>query len=140
MQKLRFLCCLATLLLFIAGCQNAGSPVTIVVPRNFRGEIRIIESADSPEMPFQQGEYRCVIPASGRLAVKSLLPFERFHTETVVLDDGTVPSIYSHPVHSTNETEIAVFDGGLETTYTDPPTTARKYFIGLKKDASNWRF
>jgi hypothetical protein len=75
--------------LLAAGCSSKGSPIVIVVPKGYTGMIRIVNDPTAPEIPLTDGCYCVVIPPNGVLPVRSLKPFQRWHSETVKYDDGS---------------------------------------------------
>ena len=110
-----------------------GKPIRVIVPRDYRGEFLIIQAPEGRDLPLRKGEYVCVIPEDGKLLVKSLAAFERWHTESIVFDDGTVPKKYDHPAHAKGD-EFAVF-GGVVVSSIDPRPTMH-FFVGTAKEAS----
>ena len=129
---------LVTLLVVITliGCQRRAPPVRIVVPRAFRGEFQIVETPKGINVSLRNGEYVYVIPASGKLSVKSLDPFKRFHQETIGFDDGSPLSSYSHYTHADSD-GLAVFGGAIVTGTTYPEPTKR-FFVGRRPQAMEW--
>ena len=125
-------------ILALVGCGNSGPPVKIVVPHDLRGEFLIIETPEGHDIPRQGGQYVRAIPKSGRLLVKSLAPFKRFHTESIVFDDGTVPEKFDHPAHAKND-EFTVYYGSSGSS-SDDPRPRIYFFIGTAKEASRAEF
>jgi hypothetical protein len=130
------LCLLAAIGPFaVAGYFNRqGAPIRIIVPRDYRGEFLIIEAQEGRDPPLRDGECVYVIPKDGRLLVKSLAAFGRWHTESIVFDDGTVPKKYDHPAHA-HDDEVAVYGGQITVGFGDPRPTMH-FFVGTAKDAS----
>ena len=82
-----------TLLFFpfaLVGCySDQGPPVEIVVPRGYQGEFLIAQTPNGKDVQLNDGKYLHVIPNDGKLFVKSISPFDQFHVQLVVFDDGT---------------------------------------------------
>lgn len=82
---------LAIFTLALCGCGSTGTPVHIVVPNGFKGEVRLIlDGVHGAEVKPSQGRYEYRIPASGTLRVTSFGPFEGWHVQTAAYEDGTV--------------------------------------------------
>ena len=111
-----------------------GKPIRVIVPRNYRGEFLIIEAPEGRDLPLRKGEYVCVIPENGKLLVKSLAAFNRWHTESFVFDDGTVLKKCDSPAHAKGD-EFAVFGGQVGVSSIDPRPTMH-FFVGTAKEAS----
>lgn len=116
----------------MTGCDDRGSPIKIIVPRDHRGEFQIIESPAGPITPLRDGEYGYEIPKSGKLIVKDFRPFQQLHIETFVFDDGISVKKFDHPAHA-NSDEFGIFGG----TYGGRPLTMR-FYVGKASDAMDW--
>jgi hypothetical protein len=136
MTAMRWVVLLLTVLGLAAGCDSNGPPIRIIVPRDFRGEFRIVETPEGRDVLLRNGEYVYTIPRSGQLLVKSFAPFAQWHTESITFDDGTPVNHYDHPAHARTD-ELAVFGGGI-TVGTDYPHPTQRYFVGRTSEATQW--
>lgn len=116
------------LLAFAFGCNDgSGPPIHFIAPNGFRGNIDIIHDAkNGTNLVNREGTLLCVIPATGQLRVKSLKPFQSWHSETASYADGT-------PLRSANGiSSISFFALGA---YASGSTQGVTYFIGTKAEA-----
>ena len=124
----------------LAGYLNReGKPIRVIVPRDYRGEFLIIEAPEGRDLPIHKGEYVSVIPENGKLLVKSLADLHRWHTQSIVFDDGIVPKKHDRPAHATGD-EFTVFGGHISVSSIDTGPTMH-FFVGTAKEASKafWR-
>lgn len=68
-----------------------GEPIHFVIPKGFKGEIRIVENKLTGIVPVLEKGRRVIhVPPNGFLEVSSLDLFERLHEEIAVFEDGVV--------------------------------------------------
>lgn len=131
---------ISSLLLLFAlacsGCSSEGSPVHLVVPNGFTGELRLIlDPTRGTEIPRTNGRYTYNFPSDGTLYVKSFAPFVNWHKQTSAYADGTpipdaietVPGPNGMP--ATVGKDVVVLNGGSFGTRNDGPETGR-YYVG----------
>jgi hypothetical protein len=122
------------MVLVLGGCSyGSGPPIRIIVPRDYQGEFLIVESNEGADIPMHKGEYVCLIPKDGKLLVRSLSPFHRWHAQSIVFDDGTIPKTYDHPAQA-YPGDFAVFGGGIRSTGHSSPEM--QFFVGTAKEAA----
>ena len=127
---------LTVMVLALAGCSDGrGPPVRIIVPSDYRGEFLIVESPEGGDIPLREGKDVCLIPRDGKLIVRSLAPFQRWHGESIVFDDGTRPKHYDHPAHAKPD-EFAAFGGGIEIGGGATSRPAMHFFVGTTQQAT----
>ncbi|MCE9604893.1 MAG: hypothetical protein K8U03_08330 [Planctomycetia bacterium] len=74
----------------LRGCFLDETPVHLVIPNGFTGDIKIIlDPARGQRIHVKDGRFTYAIQADGTLRVKSLQPFHEWHKQTASYEDGT---------------------------------------------------
>src|SRR5262245_49964972 len=72
------------------GGAGSGPPVEIVLPDGYTGPVYLIEDEkDGTDIPLVNGRYLVEMPATCRMRVRSLGPFQRWHKQTLRYASGT---------------------------------------------------
>ena len=131
--------------LALCGCGSNGTPVHIVVPNGFKGEVRLVlDGVHGTEVKPSQGRYEYRIPASGILRVTSFGPFKGWHVQTAAYEDGTVlePEVETvegpHGEKPRLGKDVVVFCGGSvgQKNHEAPVMT---YFVGSVVEYEKWQ-
>jgi hypothetical protein len=73
----------------IAWADRSGPPIHFVIPTGFRGGFQlVVDRVNGVDVALRNGRYTYSIPASGVLRVRSLRPFEHWHTVSAAFPDG----------------------------------------------------
>ena len=112
------------------GCSDSGAPLLFVLPDGFKGAIEIVKDPKNGlAVREDAGRFTYVIPSDGRLRVKSLTPFSRWHKESAAFQSGGV--LQTGTDENVPEDNIAL--RSLGTLVSNDVTTVR-YCVGTKKD------
>ena len=136
---------LAIFTLALCGCGFDGTPVHIVVPNGFKGEVRLIlDGAHGTEVKPSQGRYEYRIPASGILRVTSFKPFEPMHVQTAAYENGAVLESDIETVEGPLGEkpllgrDVVVFCGG-SVSRKNQEAPVMTYFVGSVVEYEKWQ-
>ena len=136
---------LPVVLVIALGCSLNGMPVHIVVPNDFKGEVRIVQDkSQGLDVVPTAGRYVYSISADGVLYVKSLQPFGPMHKETAGYEDGTsLPSEHETWIGPNGEPanlgkDAIVLSGGGESSGMNKPPTIT-FFVGSTIEYEEWQ-
>ena len=130
--KPRLLSLMLLSLLFFGCAEREGPPIHFIVPTGFTGKVDIIQDTrNGVALPKQGGTLVCVLPATGKLQVSSLKPFNSWHSETAAYADGTVIL----PRSGTNSISLFGLGG-----FASGNNQGVSYFVGTEAEAAQHRF
>jgi hypothetical protein len=126
-------------LMLLAGCNDSGPPVDIVVPKGFTGPVWIVLDPESQDIPLINDRYKVVIPPDGVLRVRSFRPLQRWHKLSASYDDGSrLPQEFD--ANPAGPNLVALRGGGTTgvTTRDGKEFSWMQYFVGTAKQYSEW--
>jgi hypothetical protein len=120
------------------GCgDGSGSPIHFIIPNGFNGKVEIIHDAENGmTLTNRAGTLVCAIPPTGQLRVKSLQPFQSWHSETASYENE------SKLLPASNSNGISFFALGTYAISSTSGSNAQGviYFVGTKADADILKF
>src|SRR5258708_702940 len=73
----------------IAGCNHDTHTVVFTLPDGYNGLVLLSEDkTGGVELPFSNGTYHVEVPRTGKLALRSMKPFVRWHKEIARYQSG----------------------------------------------------
>lgn len=117
----------------IAYHNRSGYPITLVIPDNYRGRVRlVIDKERGVDVPLRVGVYEYRIPESGTLHIRDDEPFRQWHTfraeyaggQRIPMDDDNLRNdmIVLHSLGSGSRTKNGITEEHIT------------YFVGTKED------
>ena len=120
------------LLAFISCDNKSKTELLFIVPNDYRGPIRVVESANDGIQPKKEGTpYILRVPASGEIRIRTLEILESWHRRSAREENGVaIPSAE----------EIAPGSVGFHGlgTAVEGETTTSFYFVGTRQEAEQF--
>ena len=70
------------------GCSHRAPTILFIVPNGFKGLLLISEDPNAETLRVVKDAYTVEIPKDGRVVIKSLAPFNKWHKEIAKYPDG----------------------------------------------------